>query len=84
MNITFTNDSWNEYLYWQKTDKQILKKINQLLNDIKRTPFSGIGKPEPLKFELSGCWSRRITNEHRLVYEVTEYSIVVISCKYHY
>ena len=84
MNITFTNDSWNEYLYWQKTDKQILKKINQLLNDIKRTPFSGIGKPEPLKFELSGCWSRRITNEHRLVYEVIEYSIVVISCKYHY
>jgi toxin YoeB len=84
MNITFTNDSWNEYLYWQKTDKQILKKINQLLNDIKRTPFSGIGKPGPLKFELSGCWSRRITNEHRLVYEVIEYSIVVISCKYHY
>jgi len=84
MNITFTNDSWNEYLYWQKTDKQILKKINQLLNDIKRTPFSGIGKSEPLKYELSGCWSRRITNEHRLVYEVTEYSIVVISCKYHY
>jgi len=84
MNITFTNDSWNEYLYWQKTDKQVLKKINQLLNDIKRTPFSGIGKPEPLKYELAGCWSRRITNEHRLVYEVTEYSIVVISCKYHY
>ena len=84
MNITFTNDSWNEYLYWQKTDKQILKKINQLLSDIQRTPFSGLGKPEPLRYELSGCWSRRITNEHRLVYEVTEYSIVVISCKYHY
>ena len=84
MNLSFTNDSWNEYLYWQQTDKKVLKRINLLLKDIKRTPFEGIGKPEPLKYELSGCWSRRITDEHRLVYEVNDYGIVVISCKYHY
>ncbi|MEA1918587.1 MAG: Txe/YoeB family addiction module toxin [Campylobacterota bacterium] len=84
MNLTFTNDSWNEYQYWQITDKKLLKKINQLLKDIKRDPFSGVGKPEALKHEFSGCWSRRITDEHRLVYEVTDYSIVVISCRFHY
>jgi toxin YoeB len=84
MNITFTNDSWNEYLYWQTTDKQTLKKINNLLKDVTRDPFNGLGKPEPLKYEFLGCWSRRITQEHRLVYEVTEYSILVISCRFHY
>ncbi|MBE0492584.1 MAG: Txe/YoeB family addiction module toxin [Sulfurospirillum sp.] len=84
MNITFTNDSWSEYLYWQSTDKQTLKKINNLLKDVTRDPFDGLGKPEPLKHEFSGCWSRRITDEHRLVYEVMEYSILVISCRYHY
>lgn len=84
MNITFTNDSWSEYLYWQSTDRQTLKKINNLLKDITRDPFDGLGKPEPLKHEFSGCWSRRITDEHRLVYEVTEYSILIISCRFHY
>lgn len=84
MNITFTNDSWSEYLYWQSTDKQTLKKINNLLKDVTRDPFDGLGKPEPLKHEFSGCWSRRITDEHRLVYEVTEYSILVISCRFYY
>lgn len=84
MNITFTNDSWSEYLYWQLSDKQTLKKINNLLKDVRRDPFDGLGKPEPLKHEFSGCWSRRITDEHRLVYEVTEYSILVISCRFHY
>jgi toxin YoeB len=84
MNITFTYDSWNDYLYWQQTDKQVLKKINQLLKDIKRDPFDGLGKPEPLKHEFSGCWSRRITDEHRLVYEITQYSVVIISCRFHY
>jgi len=84
MNLTFTEDSWNDYIYWQRSDKHILKKINQLIKDIKRDPFNGLGKPEPLKHGLSGCWSRRITDEHRLVYEVTEYSIIVISCRYHY
>jgi len=84
MNLTFTDDSWQEYLNWQVTDKKVLKKINALIKDIKRDPFDGIGKPEALKYELSGCWSRRITDEHRLVYEVSSYSIVIISCQYHY
>lgn len=84
MNITWTDESWEEYEQWQKDDKKILKKINSLIKDIKRDFFSGIGKPEPLKHDLQGCWSRRITDEHRLVYEVTEYSIVIISCRYHY
>lgn len=84
MNITWTDESWEEYEQWQKEDKKILKKINSLIKDIKRDFFNGLGKPEPLKHELSGCWSRRITDEHRIVYEVTEYSVVIISCKYHY
>jgi toxin YoeB len=84
MNVTFTDDSWNDYVYWQQTDRQILKRINKLLKDIQRNPFEGIGKPEALKYELSGCWSRRISEEHRLVYEMNDYSVVIISCRYHY
>lgn len=84
MNITWTDESWEEYEEWQQQDRKIVKKINSLIKDIKRDFFNGIGKPEPLKHELSGCWSRRITDEHRLVYEVTEHSIVIISCRYHY
>lgn len=84
MNITWTDESWEEYEQWQQEDKKIVKKINSLIKDIKRDFFNGIGKPEPLKHELSGCWSRRITDEHRLVYEVTDYSVVIISCRYHY
>ncbi len=84
MNITFTEDSWQEYTQWQTKDKKIVKKINALLKEIKREPFSGLGKPEALRYELQGCWSRRITSEHRLVYEVNSYGIVVISCMYHY
>jgi len=84
MNVTFTDDSWNDYVYWQQTDRQILKRINKLLKDIQRNPFEGIGKPESLKYELSGCWSRRISEEHRLIYEMNEYSVVVISCRYYY
>ena len=84
MNIVFTDDSWNEYLSWQSDDRKILKKINNLIKDIKRDPFNGIGKPEQLKYELVGCWSRRVTNEDRLVYEVNNYNIVIISCRYHY
>ena len=72
------------FVDWWGTTWDRLKKINSLIKDMKRDPFDGIGKPEPLKYELSGCWSRRISDEHRLVYEVTEYSIVMISCKYHY
>ncbi|WP_419767345.1 Txe/YoeB family addiction module toxin [Arcobacter sp.] len=84
MNITWTDESWEEYEQWQKEDKKVLKKINSLIKDIKRDFFNEIGKPEPLKHELTGCWSRRITDEHRLVYEVTKYSVVIISCRYHY
>ena len=84
MNIAFTDDSWSEYLYWQQKDKQILKRINALIKDIKRNPLDGIGKPETLRHELSGCWSRRITDEHRLVYEVTDFGVTLISCRFHY
>jgi toxin YoeB len=84
MRLVFTTKSWDDYLYWQQNNKQILKKINQLIKDIKREPFSGLGKPEPLKHELSGFWSRRITDEHRLVYEVSDNTISIVSCRYHY
>ena len=84
MNILFTDDSWEDYLYWQQTDKQTLRKINQLLKEIQRTPFSGVGKPEPLKHQLQGCWSRRIDSEHRLVYEVTDNMLKVIGSRFHY
>ncbi|NOS87930.1 MAG: Txe/YoeB family addiction module toxin [Methylococcaceae bacterium] len=84
MNILFTADAWEDYLYWQQTDKQILKKINHLLREIQRTPFTGIGKPEPLKHQLQGCWSRRIDSEHRLVYEISGTQIKVIGCRLHY
>ena len=84
MKLIWSEKSWEDYLYWQKMDKKILKKINTLIKEIKRTPFEGIGKPEPLKHELAGCWSRRITHEHRLVYEVSDESIFIIFCRYHY
>jgi toxin YoeB len=84
MKIIWSEKSWDDYLYWQNTDKQLLKKINQLIKDIQRDPFDGIGKPEPLKHQFSGFWSRRITDEHRLVYEITQNSIAIASCRYHY
>ena len=84
MKLIFGEQSWSDYVYWQSTDKRILKKINTLLQDIKRNPFDGLGKPEPLKHEMAGTWSRRINQEHRLVYEVFEESILVVSCRYHY
>ncbi|HHD79367.1 MAG TPA: Txe/YoeB family addiction module toxin [Epsilonproteobacteria bacterium] len=84
MKLTFTDEAWDEYLYWQVKDKKVLRKINTLIKDTKRDPFDGLGKPEPLKHELAGYWSRRITQEHRLVYEVFEESILVVSCRYHY
>ena len=84
MKLIWFDSAWKDYLYWQDTDKQILKKINQLIRDIQRKPYTGIGKPEPLKFELSGCWSRRITDEHRIVYRVQSDYIEIISCKLHY
>ncbi len=84
MNLLFTKEAWEDYIYWQSQDKKILKKINTLLKKIVRSPYEGSGKPEPLKHVLQGCWSRRINREHRLVYEVYEDRIHVISCRYHY
>lgn len=84
MNLIFAAEAWDDYLYWQQTDKKILKKINALIKEIKREPFKGIGEPEPLKYNWSGYWSRRITIEHRLVYKVTEHSILIAQCRYHY
>lgn len=83
MRLIFSDKAWDDYIYWQQTDKQILKKINSLVKDIKKNQFDGIGKLEPLKHELSGFWSRKITDEHRLVYEVSDNNIAIASCKYH-
>lgn len=84
MNLTFAPKAWDSYLYWQKTDKAIVKRINALIKDIQRSPFEGIGKPEPLKHALSGFWSRRINDEHRIVYKVTEDNILIAQLRYHY
>lgn len=84
MKITFSKNSWEDYVSWQKEDKKVLKRINQLIKDIQRTPFQGMGNPEPLKFDLSGFWSRRIDREHRLVYQVFNHEILIYSCRYHY
>jgi toxin YoeB len=84
MKLLWTDDSWDDYLYWQQTDKKIMKRINELIKDISRHPFEGIGKPEPLKHALAGYWSRRINEEHRLVYGYKESTIIIIQCRYHY
>jgi toxin YoeB len=84
MKLVFTNSAWEDYLWFQEKDRQILKRINQLIRDTLRTPFDGIGKPEALKADLSGYWSRRIDDEHRLVYGVSNSELVIISCRYHY
>lgn len=84
MNITFTPQSWDDYQHWQQTDKKILKRIHELIKDTLRSPYDGIGKPEPLKQALSGYWSRRITEEHRMVYRQIESGIVVVQLRYHY
>jgi toxin YoeB len=84
MRLAWNDRGWEEYIYWQTIDKRILKKINKLVEDIKRNPFTGIGKPEQLKHELSTFYSRKITNEHRLVYRIENDIIIIISCKYHY
>lgn len=84
MKLVFSENAWDDYLYWQKTDKKILKRINQLIQDVRRTPFIGLGKPKPLKHALLGYWSRRITEEHRMVYKVTEEAIAIAQLRYHY
>jgi toxin YoeB len=82
--LSWTDEAWGDYLYWQTQDKKTLKRINKLINDVKRSPFEGIGKPEPLKENLSGFLSRRIDDKNRLVYAVDEQAITIISCRYHY
>lgn len=84
MNKSFTDAAWSDYEYWYQTDKLILKRINKLIDSINSTPFAGLGKPEPLKYELSGKWSRRISQEHRLIYSVDQATIYILSCKDHY
>jgi toxin YoeB len=84
MKFVFTELSWEDYLYWQKNDKQKLKRINKLLRDISRNPCDGIGKPEALKFIYAGFWSRRIDEEHRLIYRVVDNEIQIVKCRFHY
>lgn len=96
MNLVWTEIAWEDYEFWQTTDIKILQRINTLIKDIKRSPFQGIGKPEPLKFDLAGKWSRKINNEHRLVYEangkkervsgktIDKRNLIIYMCKYHY
>ena len=84
MILSWAEHAWNDYLYWQQTDKKILKRINSLIENITRHPFEGIGNPELLKHNWSGYWSRRINREHRLVYKVLDESITIVQCLYHY
>jgi len=82
--LIFSEQAWEDYLYWQRTDKKILSRINQLVQDIQCSPFQGIGKPEPLKHGLSGYWSRRINDEHRIVYKIENKSLFLAQLRYHY
>ena len=84
MTLIFSDHAWEDYLYWQKTDRKILRRINTLIKEAKRNPFEGIGKPEPLKHALSGYWSRRINDEHRFVYKATENTLQIFQLRYHY
>lgn len=84
MRIIFSEIAWEDYTSWQTEDKKMLKKINDLIKAIKSNPFEGIGKPEPLKYDLAGFWSRRIDREHRLVYQIQDKNLLIYSCKYHY
>ncbi len=84
MKLIFSDNAWEDYLYWQNTDKKILKRINKLIKDIQRNKYEGIGKPEPLKHNLSGYWSRRINVEHRLVYKIEKKRIMIAQVRYHY
>lgn len=82
--LLWDESGWEDYLYWQVNDKKILFRINDLIKDTQRNPFTGLGKPEPLKGNLAGCWSRRINEEHRLVYMVKEECIYILQCRFHY
>ena len=84
MNVAFTPQAWDEYLFWQRSDPQILARIHELIKDIKRNPYTGIGKPECLKHALQGYWSRRITSEHRIVYKRSGSQVLIVQLRYHY
>ena len=84
MDVRFSDRAWAEYLHWQQTDSSKLRRINELIRDITRQPFKGIGKPEPLRYEFAGYWSRRIDEEHRLVYKVAGGILYIAKCRYHY
>lgn len=84
MKYIFVDESWEDYQYWLKTDKKILARINDLIKDISRTPYTGLGKPEPLKYKYKGYWSRRITDEHRLIYQVKGDDLLILKCRFHY
>jgi toxin YoeB len=82
--LVFSDEAWEDYLHWQKTDRLMVRRINQLIKDIRRSPYEGIGKPEPLKHQLAGWWSRRIDAEHRFVYRVTENAVEIATLRHHY
>jgi toxin YoeB len=84
MKLAWTDEAWDDYLWWQKTNPKVFQRINRLVENTQQTPFLGLGKPEPLKHELSGYWSRRITDEHRLVYHVDAGRLIIVQCRYHY
>lgn len=84
MRIVFSKNAWEDYTSWLSEDKKMLRKINELIKNIQRNPHTGTGKPEPLKYDLAGLWSRRIDREHRLVYQVTRHEILIYICRYHY
>ena len=84
MKLTFQTLGWEDYLHWQETDRKMLRKLNSLIKECLRTPFEGTGKPEPLKGEFGGWWSRRIDQEHRLIYRATEDTLLIAQCRYHY
>ena len=84
MILSWAEKAWEDYLYWQQTNKKTLKRINTLVKDIQREPFDGLGDPEPLKHNWSGYWSRRIDREHRLIYKVTNGAVIIVQCRYHY
>ncbi len=84
MPVKFSEHAWDDYLYWQATDKRLLKRVNELIRDCVRSPFEGLGKPEPLKHQLAGFWSRRIDDTHRLVYRIEDGTLEIAACRYHY
>jgi toxin YoeB len=84
MKLIFSDKAWQDYLYWQQTDKKIVQRINALIKEIQRTPFEGIGKPEPLRHQLAGYWSRRIDDEHRIIYKIDTDGLLIAQLRYHY